>query len=1011
MKLSLRYFLFSAILLLQLKIFCQPSFHYLEKLSASEGLSSNAVNDLVQDGNGYLWIGTSYGLNRYDGTEIIHYYTDKGKNSLPDNKINDLELLDSFHIAIATNYGLSILDTRNNKFKNFFFTRSGTSETFDNYVKIVHKDAMGYLWIISLDCLFRMGKDLQSVELISAPFSEKDFEKFRIEYIHKVIELESGKLLFWTDAGILVWDTKSSGLQQLDLSLNSPWKFLRNVNPGECFKVSGHYLIVVHKKELLLFDEYTQRVSTTGLTPDYIESIDFAQQISTLENGWLAFSYEKRGVSFINISEKNFKICFYHKVYFADQNFRKWFKDSEGNWWVTTEVDGLIKFSPDKQLFEEREIRDPQTNKKSDFDISCFFKYKGNWIIGTYGDGIFEMDSGTGHIVQHIVNNQKPYNNLIWNFQLREGNILWVGTGSGLEVFDLEKRKFSSLTIPHPPELDSFAITCQFADSRGTIWMGIGAGHGLCTFNPENNTFKYYPYQSGSYPFRYPLSIAEDSSGNLWFISDNTHDLVKWNHNANQFVIISVPLRSNKKAFSTGSFFMDKKDIIWYGIESEGLVSFDTHTGSNEIFDIDKGLNTDVINNITEDKSGRLWLATRQGLSIFSKTSRQFVNLTEMDGLPASSCTSSFYYDDETGKMFTASRGNVIEFRPVDFVEKSTPMNVLVTRVLINNKNYHFSPGSVIELPANENDITINFTGINLTNGGQNRYSYQMGNGQTGWKDIGSQRQLSFASLKPGRYNFAIRAARKNGIWNQDKENIIFVIKPPFTSTIWFYLIVMSIISLGFYGWYRFRLGEIKRLELVREGISHDLHDDIGSRLTNISLMSIVAKQHLANEYKTLPWLDKIREESQSLSQSIREIVWNINPVNDDLNEAFPRMLRYTTETLEANGISVKADINELHGTKLNMKKRRDLFLIFKEAIQNILKHAEATHVNINFFKSNGCLFLEIQDNGNGFDTEIVPIKNGLDYMKHRAESNHWKFRVESEKGNGTKLFLDIKIN
>lgn len=1009
MKLPLPY-RFVVLLFFTSQLYGQPAFHYLEKLTIEDGLSSNSVTDVVQDGDGYLWIGTSYGLNRYDGTEVVKFFAENNGHSLPNNKINDLELLDSFHIAIATNYGLSIFDTRNETFRNIIFKREPAFESYDNYILFITRDKLGSFWVSSLTSLYRFDASFHLQKTFRSEYKTSDLKKYRISYISKIIPLETGDLLLWTLGNIWKWNHINDKIEVLDLSPGAKFSFLRGIPYPYCFKSYGHYLVTIHNQKIFLFDELSGHKVSTDFFYNPLQPIEWSQTFSTLQDGYIAFSLANKGFIIIKINEppNSLSISIDSNIYFKDNNFRKWKKDNEGNWWVTTLSDGLIKFSPQKQLFNEINVINPTTNKPSNYEIPGFYKSGQQLFAATYGDGIYELNPSSGKFLNYKPKNGNPFQNIIWNIHTHSKDILWVGTSGGLLSYSLKQNKFTNLTTPHPGILDSFTITTDFIDSKGLLWMGVGSGNGVCVYNKLTGKFTLYPNKEGGYPFRYPLSIAEDSAANLWFLSDNTHDLVKWNRSTKQFKTVSVSIENANRNLPTGKLYLDKQGVIWFGVEPLGLVAYNTHSENTKIYGLENGLNTNVINDITEDKSHRLWLATNQGLSIFNKITKQFINITAKDGLPKGNYSSEFYYDSSFNRMYTGIAGKIIYFSPTGFTKHRSPMKVVITRIMVNEKPIAITGKNILNLSNTQNNLTIHFTGINLTNGPENNYAYKLGKKNAKWINIGHQRQINFANLKPGTYHFTIRASRYGGSPGIITDHFTFIIKPPFTSTIWFYLLILGIISGGIYTWYRYRLQQIMKLEKIRSNISHDLHDEIGSRLTNISMMSMIATQLEPDNTKTGEWLERIKEESQAVSQNMREIVWSVNPNNDSLEEALPRMLRYTTDILEAKGIEVKVSIADLHGIKMDMEKRRDLFLLFKEAIQNVLKHAEATSIAINMNVKENFIFLNIIDDGKGFEPGTLPFVNGLAYMKQRALQHHWNFEIHSKIGVGTVVKLTI---
>ncbi|HMD00307.1 MAG TPA: histidine kinase, partial [Ferruginibacter sp.] len=228
---------------------------------------------------------------------------------------------------------------------------------------------------------------------------------------------------------------------------------------------------------------------------------------------------------------------------------------------------------------------------------------------------------------------------------------------------------------------------------------------------------------------------------------------------------------------------------------------------------------------------------------------------------------------------------------------------------------------------------------------------------------------------------------------------------------IWFYALIAVITGGIFYALYYFRLKQIMKTEQIRSEISRNLHDEVGSTLTNISLGSLLAQKQLHDQHALQRILKKIYEDSQHVSESMREIVWSINPTIDTLGEALPRMLHYASELLEAEDIELQAEIApEIENIKLTMQKRRDLYMIFKETVNNLAKHSKATIVTIRFHLNEKVLVMSVSDNGVGFDTTAPLINNGLKNMQERAARHQWKLNIRSAFGAGTSINLKAQI-
>src|SRR6185312_13653205 len=199
----------------------------------------------------------------------------------------------------------------------------------------------------------------------------------------------------------------------------------------------------------------------------------------------------------------------------------------------------------------------------------------------------------------------------------------------------------------------------------------------------------------------------------------------------------------------------------------------------------------------------------------------------------------------------------------------------------------------------------------------------------------------------------------------------------------------------------------VQRSRQIRAEISRNLHDEVGANQTNISLSSLLAKKQLHNEVAVGQLLERIYQDSQQVSESMREIVWSIDPDIDTLGEALPRMLHYAAGLLEARGIDLKAVIEpEVEVLKLDMQQRRDIYLIFKEAVNNMARHSKATQAWIRFLLAGQALMMTIHDNGSGFDTTATRLQNGLKNIRERARRHGWQLNIRFGKLVGTTITL-----
>lgn len=1020
-------------------VFCtgsmaQTPVYFPEQLTTSEGLGSNKVNDIAQDDNGFLWIATSDGLNRFDGTEVIQYYHQAATNSLPHNYVYCLKKLPGNYIAIGTEAGLSFYNSSTRLFENFYFRQNDTLDEYNNSIIRLELDLAGNLWVGSKNCIYVFDKSRRLKKTIPSPFTEAEINQKRQKFIEKILPLSDGNTLLYLYNG---WHICSAGTYTITPLKNSTHanrlKFLydscqgspakKNVQyfpASNLFKIFDRFFLYIRPcaDSLFIMDEQGRKISSCSFAFNKYPYILWSQRVSILDSSRLLISFHNFGLAIVPVTWNNGGPAIHDpsSSLFESHEYGNALCDRQGNWWLATTEEGMQKISPRKQYFNQAiNIVSPGSQQPIKYEVVFFTPYNNKLLIGTYGEGFFELDPLTGHQQQHDLTKltKDPWANFTWNIRKVSTDSLWVGTQAGLFWYCISQKKYGRVpAMPGKPAvLDSVAVTTQFPDSHGLLWMGLGRGKGVCYFDTKNYRFNYYKGNSVSgYPLRYPLDIAEDKKNNLWFVSDASNALVYWERSNDRFRIVPLPSALQKQTGSLTTIYCGADSALWLGSLTDGLIKFNPATNAFAIYGHDRGLVNSHITSIYKDNKERLWLVTDGGLSCFDMSKETFANYTAKDGLPVQYPTSHFYYDPLQKRLYNGGKGLFFFFYPDSIYADQRSPKTIITAVLVNGKPFHYED-KLTRFGSKQNDITIKYTAVDLTDGPSTQYAYKLVGEDTAWIMLGNMRQINFSHLAPGEYTFLVRAANKDGVWSNETASMRFYIRAPFTKTAWFYGLLVLLMGSIFFIMYRFRLRQLKRTEQVRSEISKNLHDEVGSTLTNISLGSLLAKKQLKKAGDVDHILERIYQDSQHVSESMREIVWSINPNIDTIGEAFPRMLHYASELLEARNIELLAEIDPaIEQQKLSMHQRRDLYLIFKEAVNNLAKYSKATKVMIRFQLQGNTLVMIVSDNGTGFDTSITHDGDGLKNMRARAQTHHWKLTIESGPGAGTTITLKTQI-
>ena len=424
---------------------------------------------------------------------------------------------------------------------------------------------------------------------------------------------------------------------------------------------------------------------------------------------------------------------------------------------------------------------------------------------------------------------------------------------------------------------------------------------------------------------------------------------------------------------------------------------------------------------ILPDDNGNLWMSTNKGLSEFNIKKKTFRNFDVNDGLQGNEFDRYAYCKTKDGLLFFGGVNGINFFNPAE-IKSLQPPSVLITDFRLFNKTVSLkTPNSplakdmlytnAIKLSYNQNVITFQFAATDYRRAGNVFYRYMMKGFDKTWIYGGTFREATYTNLNPGKYDFIVEASNDNGQWSKNAKTISIQIIPPWWKTWLFYTLIVIITAGIIYSIYQYRLTQILKLQGVRNRIATDLHDEIGSSLSTISIYSKVAQEQLKNdtaESGTL--LKKISEDTNEMMDAMNDIVWTINSRNDRFENIINRMREHAVQLFEAKDCFLHFNFDEqLNQLKFDMEKRKDFYLIYKEALNNIAKYAEAKNVWIELIAEKNQISLSIKDDGKGFNINTVrKSANGLINMKNRAENLKGEIEIKSDLEIGTEICLSF---
>ncbi len=511
------------------------------------------------------------------------------------------------------------------------------------------------------------------------------------------------------------------------------------------------------------------------------------------------------------------------------------------------------------------------------------------------------------------------------------------------------------------------------------------------------------------------MALIRDKNGSLWAGTSDS-GLYKFRISEDRKIFFQDSLVSKLNDPHIRTMYLASDGSIWIGTRYQGLIRLIENEKGYQLKNyIQKdGLSSNWVRCIAEDAKHNIWVGSLDGIDKLIPLEQDFriFNFGKINNINLL-INSITCLDD--GSMIFAGFPSIIHITD-NHLDTVSPFPVYLTnkRTAGNNETELFGSFSNTKaeiLSYDSAQIGFEFSSPHFFNENQIYYSYRLkGSNDTNWSSPAITHSVFYASLQPGDYQFQVRTIGWNGMPGVPAD-YYFSVATPFLKTIWFGLLVLFFFLAAVYIFFRYRMREILKIQNMRNSIASDLHDDIGASLTNISILSSLSQKKMKAHQQADDFLSRISEESAHSAQALDDIIWNVNSKNDSLDQTIARMRRYAAELFDSSELHCELNFDSGISTeRISMEKRRDLFLVYKECLNNILKHAKATNIQINLHVHGHKLVLTICDDGNGFDPNIESHRNGINNLKNRIGKHKGEIKIESGINQGTTIIASIPI-
>jgi ligand-binding sensor domain-containing protein/signal transduction histidine kinase/DNA-binding response OmpR family regulator len=974
--------------------FCNGQNNRINFQSIQNGLSNPCVKCILKDSKGYLWFGTSEGLNKFDGSNFTLYEKNtKDTNSLVNNNIGALLEDNDHYLWIGTASGLCLYNREKDNFK--VISAIGKDNLFP--ISSLIEDVNSNIWVGTSGAgLYKYDKS--NICFLSYMPDKKDSTSISSNFINSIISNKEGQLWVATRNGLDMYDARTNSFTQSNNGKKLPPELANGNIKDLCFDKKGNLWVGTYGNGLF-------------------EVID-------QNNGWCINHYSSSG----------------KKGSLSNNDILCLISDKYGNIWIGTENAGLNIFSPDAENFSVYKNEDGNLQSISSNSIWSIYQDDTGIIwIGTYNHGINYIDEKIEKFEVYERNYAKEYtlvNNNVSNFTEDKSGTIWIATdGGGISSFNPKNRSFTNKI--DNTSITSKAVTAILCDSRHHIWVGTWGG-GVDLFSIEGKKIKNYKFDAYQRPGNISC-LLEDNKGNIW-VGTSGNGLFLYNHNKDDFSkIVDTTLKTplSERSFinvlyqdSENNFWLglptglirlkiingeitysafthsnDQKSIssssvtailedsfhdIWIGT-SDGLNRLNKKDGTFTIFKKENGLANNSINSILEDNYHCLWLSTYGGISKFDIRLGKFKNYSKDDGLPSNSFNPNSGLKTQTGEFFIGCNNGFVAFYPDSIKSNTYIPPVYFTNFKTYNStsvigdegsplNKNICENRSITLNYKQTSFTIEFVALNFTHSTKNQYAYMLEGFDNDWRYVATQQYATYTNIDAGKYVFKVKGSNNEGIWNPIPAQIDIEVLPPYWRTKWAY--ISYFVFITFIIWIFIKLLIIKSNQaekLKLEKIHHEKSEELNR-------MKIQFFANISHEFRTplslilAPLKDII--ENDSLKSDIKS---RIKIVFNNAN----KMYRLVNELM---------DFSKSEEGRLKMMVQKVDIILFARDIYNLfVEEAKRRKIKYDFLSE--CISMEIWFDKSKMEKIISNLLSNA--FKYTQEEGEIFLKIRKEIVNG----------
>lgn len=1008
----------------------KTNFYIFRNISTAAGLASDHVTSIIQDKKGYIWISSGNGLQKFDGMAFTNYHYDPyDSQSISSDNAGFLQLDHDGNIWIFSSFlGFNIFTPSSGKNTRVSDLKDPAFKNLNNSTNAC-LDNQGNTWLISLNTIVKY--EAVHHKIVSYDYllpKEKAFGASR----SIICDPHTGNLWINNYAyGICMLDPKKNVLYNKMHNPENLPIFNLSSDPGLLFIDSNNnlwinsfsgdlyrYNLITHQHEK--FNPQSLKIQSGKLNRIFIDCM----MQDRIGNIWMGarkdglLEYFPQSNSFCLIPRNS------HAQGGLDyiEYLHCLLEDKEGNIWIGSDK-GVSIFNPSRLQFQSVNLPVAKNELQSTAAVLNFLQSKTSDIwVATYGQGLqifdqhLQFKTGFTYRENNLGAIGDSYNR-VWSFLTQPNGKIFIGCQHGwLSIYD---PKYGNFINVQPAGLNKSTIFNMVLDSAQNTWFALYSG--IAKWDHKSNSFSSYTDLLSSHgnTENQVFDILIDNNQIIW-VATQTKGLQKFDAVTGRFMKAYVKEKNNPNKISDNSIqciIKIKDSLLALGSASGGINIFNTFTEQFSHITTREGLPSNNITALYFQAPHDLWIATMQGICKMNLENKRVFHYGIEDGILVNTFADCLrFYKTKNGRLLLGYVGGFVSFNPDSIGSKEAPANVTIEGLKVFDQylpsDSLLGRSDSIYLSYRQNFITVEFASLSFLEPQRINYYYQLTTVDKDWVNAGNQRFASYANLSPGGYIFKVKSENRDGIFSPEVTTVWIFIQPPFWQTWWFKVILVASVALLLYGLYRYQINQLLKLQDMRNEISKDLHDDLGATLGSINILSEIAinKMEAGEKDQTRSLLTKISSHSREMVEKMSDIVWAINPKNENVQKIIQRLSSFAQGTCASKDIQLEFITDEAALREaLPMESIKNIYLIVKEAMNNAIKHADCHRLTVTVKPIQDGLAISIADDGIGFDRKIAKTGNGLHNMESRIKELNGSMSIHSMHKN-TVVALRIPI-